>query len=282
MKKLQTQIFSPAFYAGFGLLIGAMGTCWASGCMASLAHQQHKAADVNSIDAVLKQLIRSTAKLKSYQCRIEYLFSQPLFESQTLRTGRLYYQKSSQESKLRINFQILKQDDEDQQKHIEHYIFDGVWLTHIDYQIRQAKMRQLAEPNQPVDAFELVSENFPIIGFNKIEDLKKQFEIKLIEQEKERTSVIPAKEGIQDFIYLHLKVRPDSIYKDDYTSIDFWIDRKLYLPAKIVAVSTEEDIYRIKFLDAEVNEKIDKEVFEFKIPEGFGMEITPLRKKEPE
>jgi len=296
MKKPRTpQIFSPAFYAGFGLLIAAMGTCWAGGCLASLAHQQHKAADVNSIDAVLKQLIRSTAKLKSYQCRIEYLFSQPLFESQTLRTGRLYYQKSSRESKLRINFQTLKQDDEDQQKHIEHYIFDGVWLTHIDYQIRQAKMRQLAEPNQPVDAFELVSENFPIIGFNKIEDLKKQFEIKLmdstgspqVEQEKERTSVIPAKlvpkgAGIQDFIYLHLKVKPDSIYKDDYTSIDFWIDRKLYLPAKIVAVSTEEDIYRIRFLDAKVNEKIDKEVFEFKILQGFDMEIIPLKKKEPE
>jgi outer membrane lipoprotein-sorting protein len=263
MKKPQTpQIFSPAFYAGFGLLIAAMGTCWASGCLASSARHRHKVADVNSLDVVLKQLTHKTAKLKSYQCRIEYLFSQPLFESQTLRTGRLYYQKSSRESKLRINFQILKQDDEDQQKHIEHYIFDGVWLTHIDHQI-----------------FELVSENFPIIGFNKIEDLKKQFEIKLVEQEKERTSVIPTKAGIQDFIHLHLKVKPDSIYKDDYTSVDFWIDRKLYLPAKIVAVSTEEDIYRIKFLDAKVNEKIDKKVFDFKIPKGFDKEITLLKKK---
>ncbi|MEE9371276.1 MAG: hypothetical protein V3W45_07390 [Sedimentisphaerales bacterium] len=252
------------------VVLPTINCCWASGCLASLAHQQHKAADVNSIDVVLKQLTRSTAKLESYQCRIEYLFSQPLFESQTLRTGRLYYQKSSQESKLRINFQILKQDDEDQQKHIEHYIFDGVWLTHIDYQIRQAKMRQLAEPNQPVDAFELVSENFPIIGFNRIEDLKEQFEIKLIEQEQ----------GVPNgFIHLHLKVKPDSIYKDDYTSVDFWIDRKLYLPAKIVAVSTEEDIYRIKFLDAKVNEKIDREVFEFKIPQGFSKEINPLKKK---
>jgi len=255
-----------------------MGTCWAGGCLASSARHQHKAADANSTDAVLKQLTRSTAELKSYQCRIEYLFSQPLFESQTLRTGRLYYQKSSRESKLRINFQTLKQDDEDQQKHIEHYIFDGVWLTHIDYQIRQAKMRQLAEPNQPVDAFELVSENFPIIGFNKIEDLKKQFEIKLVDSTSS-PQVERQGGGAEDFIQLHLKVRSDSIYKDDYTSVDFWIDRKLYLPAKIVAVSTEEDIYQTKFLDAKVNEKIDKEVFEFKIPKGFSKEIIPLKKK---
>jgi len=150
-------------------------------------------------------------------------------------------------------------------------------------------MRQLAEPNQPVDAFELVSENFPIIGFNKIEDLKKQFEIKLVDSTSPSTvssgqsncsPQVEQEQGVPNgFIHLHLKVKPDSIYKDDYTSVDFWIDRKLYLPAKIVAVSIEEDIYRIKFLDAKVNEKIDKEVFEFKIPEGFGKEIIPLKKK---
>jgi outer membrane lipoprotein-sorting protein len=252
------------------VVLPAINCCWASGCLASSARHQHKAADVNSLDAVLKQLTSKTAELKSYQCRIEYLFSQPLFESRTLRTGRLYYQKCEGKSKLRMNFQTLKQDDEDQQKYIEHYIFDGVWLTRIDYQIRQVTKKQLAEPNQPIDAFELVSENFPIIGFNKIEDLKKQFEIKLIEQKQGEPN---------DYIHLRLEVRPDSIYKDDYTSIDFWIDKKLYLPAKIIAASTEEDIYQIRFLDAEVNERIDKKVFEFKIPEGFEEEIIPLKKK---
>ncbi|GAI54121.1 unnamed protein product, partial [marine sediment metagenome] len=36
-------------------------------------------------------------------------------------------------------------DDEDQRKYIEHYIFDGVWLTYIDYQIKQVKQYQQAE-----------------------------------------------------------------------------------------------------------------------------------------
>lgn len=255
------------------VVLPTLSCCSAANSPADLAHRQHKAADVKSLDVILKQLTRSAAELKSYQCRIEYLFSQPLFESQTLRIGRLYYQKCGRESKLRINFQTLKQDDEKERKYVEHYIFDGVWLTHIDYQIRQVTKKQLAEPNQPIDTFELASENFPIIGFNKTEDLKKQFEIKLIEQKQDEPN---------DFILLHLKVRPDSIYKDDYTSIEFWIDRKLYLPAKIIAVSTEEDIYQTRFLDAKVNEKIDKQVFEFRIPQGFSRETIPLRKKEPE
>jgi outer membrane lipoprotein-sorting protein len=184
----------------------------------------------------------------------------------------LYYAKNDEKSLLRINFQTLKQDDEKQQKYIEHYIFDGIWLTHIDYQLKSVKRYELSEPNKPVDAFDLAGENFPIIGFTKIEDLKKQFEVQLVAQEQAEPS---------PFTHLHLKVKADSIYKDDYTSIDFWMDKKLSLPAKIVAVSTEEDIYEIEFLKPIVNKKIDKDVFEFKIPEGFSIEIEPLKKKEP-
>ncbi|MFA5239447.1 MAG: outer membrane lipoprotein carrier protein LolA [Phycisphaerae bacterium] len=236
------------------------GICLAAGGIAA-------GSEADSADVVLEQLKKKTAELKSYQCQIEYKFSQPLLESETLRKGVLYYQKSDGKSALRINFQTLKQDEEEEQKYIEQYIFDGVWLTHIDYQIKEVKRYQKAEPNEPVDAFELVSENFPIIGFGKVEELKKEFEIGLVEQQGREA---------KDFIQLHLKVKADSIYKNDYTTIDFWVDNKLYLPAKIVAVSTEEDIYEIKFLQPKVNEKINKKVFELKIPDGFNVETEPL------
>ena len=100
--------------------------------------------------------------------------------------------------------------------------------------------------------------------------MKKQFEIKLVKLKKEKP---------ENLIQLNLKVKPDSIYKDDYTTIDFWIDGKLGLPAKVVAVSTEEDIYEIKFLQPKVNKKIDKKVFEFEIAEGFTVEEIPNSKK---
>jgi outer membrane lipoprotein-sorting protein len=245
-------------------------TCWAGGCTQALSRCQAKTENADSVEQVLKNLKQKTEQLKSYQGQIEYLFSQPLFESQTLRKGVLYYQSSGKKSALRINFQTLKQDDQKEQKYIEQYIFDGVWLTHIDYQIKQVKCYQKAEPNKPVNCFDMVSSSFPIIGFTKTSELKKEFEISLAENKQDE---------VEDFIQLHLKVKPTSIYKDDYTTIDFWIDKKLYLPAKIVAVSTEEDIYEIKFLRPKVNEKIDGMVFEITIPDGFGKpEIIPLRK----
>jgi len=255
--------------AALSLLL-LLNTCWAGGCNEISADCQSIETDANSVEAILKHLKEKTAKLKSYQAQVEYRFKQPLLESETLRKGVLYYQKFDGKSKLRVNFQTLKQDDEKEQKYLEHFIFDGIWLTHIDYQIRAVKRHQLAEPNKPVDAFDLASRNLPIIGFTKIEDLKKQFEIKLVELKKEKP---------ENLIQLNLKVKPDSIYKDDYTTIDFWIDGKLGLPAKVVAVSTEEDIYEIKFLQPKVNKKIDKKVFEFEIPKGFTVEEIPLKKK---
>ena len=253
----------------FFLLAAMVVTCRAAGCNESLGSQPTEKVKVDSADTILEQLKQKTAELKSYHCRIEYLFSQPLFESQTLRKGVLYYEKCNGKSKLRINFQTLKQDDEAEQKYIEQYIFDGVWLTHIDYQIKEVKKRQLAEANEPVDAFELAGRNFPLIGFSETEDLKKDFEIKLVERQKDEP---------ENFVHLYLKVKPDSSYENDYTSFDFWIDTRTALPAKIAAVSTEEDIYQIKLLGAKLNERINKKVFELKIPKGFGEEIIPLKK----
>jgi outer membrane lipoprotein-sorting protein len=261
------------------ILLVTVGTCWAGCCIKSLdSKREEKEAKPDPVETVLKQLNQKTKQLKSYESRVEYEVNQPLFETKTLRKGVLYYARfDKKKSKLRINFQTLKQDDEKEQKYIEQFIFDGVWLTHIDYQIKTHRYHQLADPNEhkdanePRDAFDLVSRNFPIIGFAKIKDLKKQFEIKLLE---------PRKGDPENSIHLHLKVKPDSVYKDDYTTIDFWIDKKLGLPIKVAAVTTEEDICRLKLLKPKVNKRIDKKVFEFKIPRGFGKpEIIPLKKK---
>ncbi|MGA2171741.1 MAG: outer membrane lipoprotein carrier protein LolA [Sedimentisphaerales bacterium] len=211
-------------------------------------------------------LSRKTNELRSYQCGVEYLFSQPVLESKTLKTGSLCYARFGGGSKLRINFDTLTQDEGPQQKYADCYIFDGQWLTHIDYQIKQVRKKQLAEANEPVDAFELARKSFPIIGFGKTEDLEKEFDVNQMDDSNQ-------------IVHLHLTVKPDSQYKDDYRSVEVWIDKGLMLPAKISAVSTEGDIYEIKFVSPLVNEKIDEKVFDVKIPDGFGRpEIIPLKK----
>jgi outer membrane lipoprotein-sorting protein len=245
-------------------------------CVPDEAQQTAQCAQpkTDPVDDVLKQLNDKTIELQSYEGQLEYKFTQPLLESEALRKGILYYAKFGEKSKLRINFLTLKQDDEEEQKYLEDYIFDGTWLTQISYEIKSAKKYQLAEPNKPVDAFDVASRNIPLLGFTKIENLKKQFEITLVEQKEDKPVT---------FFQLHLKVKPNSTYKDDYASLDFWIDKKLGLPTKVVALSPEEDIYEIKFLNPKTNRKINAKAFDFKIPKDFGEpEIVPLEKKKDE
>jgi len=274
------------------IVLCAAGTSWASGCTEASQKQQQEIQKDNPLDTVLERLNKTTSGLKSYQSQVEYNFRQPVLESESLRKGVLYYARSGGKSALSINFNTLKQDDEKEQKYIEQYIvldgallthtdqeLKGIWLAHLDHQIKEVKYYQLAEPNDPnksTDVFELAGRNLPMLGFSKIEDLKKQFEVKLVEKKKDEA---------EDFIQVHLKVKPNSIYKDDYVSIDFWIDQKLGLPAKIVAVKSEPeppfgDIEEIKFLKPKVNKGIDKKIFEVKIPRGFGEpEVLPLERK---
>ena len=259
------------------VFLAAVCPCRAGCSVNSTETKSAEPAKVNPVDEVLTRLKQQTQKLEYYQADVEYLFKQPLFESQTLRRGVLYYSSSAAESKLRVNFKTLKQDDAKEQKYVEQYIVDGIWLTYIDYQVEAAKRYRLVGPNepndanQPTDAFSLVSRDFPIIGFSKTEDLKKEFEIELVTRAPgEQTPLIQ----------LHLKVKPDSVYKDDYTSMDFCIDRKTYLPTEIIAATTEEDIYDVKFLKPKINKRINDKVFEFRIPDGFSIEEKILNKAE--
>ena len=233
--------------------------------LASCAEQS--TGDANYVSGVLDGLRQKTSQLRSYQCEVNYLFSQPVLESKTLRTGKLYYARLGNGSKLRINFDTLTQDENPQQKYGEQYIFDGQWLTHVDYQIKQVQKRQLAEANEQIDAFELAKRNFPLIGFDKTEDLKKEFDVNQMGDSNQ-------------IVHLHMTVKPASIYKDDYKSVEVWIDKGLMLPARISAVSTEGDIYEISFIKPKVNEAIDEKVFDFTIPDGFGKpEIIPFKTK---
>ena len=122
-----------------------------------------------------------------------------------------------------------------------------------------------------VGGFDLIANYFPILGFTKTGELKEQFEIQLAEL----SDPLSAK-----YVKLHMKVKPDSIYKDDYTTVDVLISKEIYLPVKIIANSTEEEIYEIKLLKGKINKKINDKVFNIKIPKGFPTpEIIPLKKK---
>ena len=187
----------------------------------------------DSVDDILEKLRVSAQRLITYQCEIEYVEEQPLLESRLLRQGRVYYLRKKDQSFLRINFETLSQDEHEAEIDRLHVVFDGVWLTTIDYTVTSMQRRQLAEPNSPMDAFELASDNMPLIGFSANEDLKKEF----------RIQVAPAAaKDPTGHIQLNLEVLPESRFRESYQTLEFWIDRKLWLPVRVDAITSEGDL----------------------------------------
>jgi hypothetical protein len=231
-------------------------------------------ADPNRIDPaselgqLLAKINTATKAIQGCQAAVDYLFIQEpeLLNSRTLRKGTLYYQKNDKGSKLRLNFDTIKQDDAEEQKKSEQYVFDGVWLTKIDFALRQIDQYQQAPVDKPVDVFEYISRHFPIVGFSGTDVLEKQFFIRLI----------PAAEGESKMVHLELKVRPDSVYKDDYTQIELWIDKENYLPVKMTTVSVQSDIYQINLSKTELNKTLPDKIFTIETPADFSKNVKTL------
>lgn len=253
-----------------GCLLGLLGATGSSARAAepNVPAAEVKTQDVNDLETVLAHLQERAAGLRSYQARLDYVFKQPLLESQQRRQGMLQYARFDNRSYLRIDFTTLQQDQEKEQSYGEQFFFDGVWLWHIDHQTKTVERHQMAEPNQPVDALALASKQVPVLGFSKVEDLRRQFEVMLVPSSKPDAS----------FHHLHLKVKPDSVYKDDYTTVDLLIDKNIGLPARIDAATVEEDVYEIRLLGPKVNAEIDRNVFKVNIPSGFAVQVVPLER----
>ena len=208
--------------------------------------------------------------MKSYEATINYLFIQEpdLLDSRTLRKGMLYYQKDKDRSRLRVNFETIRQDDGPERKRLEQFLFDGVWLTKIDHELKTVDLYQQAEEDDPQDVFEYISHNFPIVGFASTDTLRQQFDISIVEQPKDHDKPIQ----------LHLKVKPDSVYKEDYTDIDFYIDGRDWLPLRVVARSAQQDTYDVQFSKSTVNKNLKTSVFMLETPDSFSKNIHPLQK----
>jgi hypothetical protein len=226
-----------------------------------------------AVQAILDRMHQTAQTIQSLRADLVYLFIQDpeLLEAKTLRQGVLYYTKSTGTSRpcLRISFDTIQQDEEAAQSRPEHYLFDGVWLTKIDIALETVDRYQKAPVDKPVGVFDFISHNFPMVGFTDPQKLKNEFEI----------SALPAPEDPNQPQQLLLKVRPDSCYKNDYTQMQVWIDRKNWLPIRLTAVSVQGDFYDLRWNNLRLNEKIPDAVFQIEIPSHFHQNIHPL---EPE
>jgi hypothetical protein len=237
----------------------------------SASKKQSSECNAGEIDEILLKMHNATKQLKSCQAKLSYLFIQDpdLLDSKTLQNGMFYYQISDGRSQLRIRFDDIKQEDFDPENRREEFLFDGVWLSRIDFKLKQIDLYQKAPEDKPIGVFELISHNFPLVGFSNIEQLRKDFDVRL-----------PEKPNRSDkSIRLLLSVKKGSKYENEYKKIDFTADGETFMPQQIVAYSSQGDIYDIKFTEFEINKKLKKAIFTIETPLDFRKNIQRLEEK---
>jgi outer membrane lipoprotein-sorting protein len=222
------------------------------------------ASEANEIDTLLSQLDKKCRELETYQAKISYTLKQPVLESEALREGMLYYMNHGKKSMLRINFMNLWQDKDAVPNYREEYLFDGVNLTRIEYKTKNVEYRQLADANEPINAFELASRYLPIVGFTNPASLRDDFEIK--------------HNAADDYDELLLTPKSQSHYKNDYKIIQFYTSKRLSLPARIETTSPDGDSTIIRLSDVKVNKELPKDIFTIAVPADFSKNIVPFEK----
>lgn len=208
------------------------------------------AGDSNDLTKTLDKLNKATTGLKNLYAEIEYLHAQTLFDTQTIRTGKIFYVKDSNNSALRINFLTMKQDQADVQPYKEDYIFDGKKLTRIDYQSKSAVTEEYSK-DKMIDPFELVQDYFPIIGLSKPDEITQDFNSTLSGN------------------VLKLVPKANTRYFKSYKLVEVTINPEINLPIVFKASTTDNEEITINLSKMDISTPIKKDVFEISIPKDF-------------
>lgn len=228
------------------------------GCFLLLLGQNCRGGEPNErtqINNIIEKLNQAANNLKNLSAKIEYIHSQPLFDTQTVRTGKLFYVKDVNHSALRINFLTIKQDDSERQDYKEDYIFDGWKMTKIDYQSKSATSEQLAK-EKPIEPFELVQSYFPIIGFAKPDELAGQFDIKLRQKTAKQIALLLIPKETSEFFRT-------------YKQVEIRIDSRNFLPFDFSAVTCEDEKITIKLSQTDTATAVKRNVFDIVISADF-------------
>jgi outer membrane lipoprotein-sorting protein len=208
------------------------------------------ANDVNDVNKTIEKLNHAAANLKNLTAKIEYTHVQTLFDTQTVRTGELFYSKDANSALLRINFLTLNQDNSGQQQYKEDYIFDGKKLLRVDYQSKSYVSEQYATDNR-IEPFELVQDYFPIVGLAKPQEITQEFQSAL------------------NGNILNLVPRENSRFFKAYSKVNVTVDPNLNLPITFNASTTDNEEITIKLMNIDTSKPISKDVFVPAIPADF-------------
>jgi outer membrane lipoprotein-sorting protein len=243
-------------------------TLLALAALACLAH-------ADQADKLLKKTAEAVNNLHSISAGLEYTVYEDngIFETTTVYSGSFDFSKlpfdpnapapdellpDAPKELAAIHFTTKSVDGAKPVSEETKYIFDGAWLTKIDYPLKEVTRIQTAPANKRLKAIELFSDMIPVSVFTDSSKLLAEYEVKLV-SECEAGAVI--------------SLKPKKKVSAELLTIE--LNKTNGLFTKITTTLKDGGKNTLSFSNLKLNELLQKERFNAETPAGFTENINP-------
>lgn len=222
-------------------------------------------------DAILDRLEAKGKAIKGLSCRLIYTYVtvEPV-EDKTTKKGTLLFARGEPNAKFLIRFtELIAAGVID--RHEEHFLFDGEWLTELNQKSKSVIRRQIARKGERIDPFELGKGPFPLPFGQKRAEMLKQFEVTL--------SPFDLGDPLHTK-HLHCVPRANTELARKYSRVEIYVDTRLDIPVRIVSERILDDNrIEVDFKEIDMNEAPAGSRFQIDVPKDYDVTEEPLSAK---
>ncbi len=174
--------------------------------------------------AILERLEQAGKDIKTIRCKVEFKTEDTLNITETTRYGTIQFKRAEPNPMFLVSFDKMVADGILLRQQVW-YLFRDRWLIEANSKSQNRIDREILEPGEQADFFDLDKAPFPMPFGQKKEQILKNFEVKLIPPQ-------PGDPAACD--HLLCKPKEESGLARDYGRLDYYVSRKLNLPLRIL------------------------------------------------
>ena len=217
------------------------------------------------IDLILDALEAAGRENEQIVAEIDYQFDERMTGDSEHRTGRIKYQRQTEDTPPRfyVGFETLRLGDGAVLKDKVEYAFDGRWLTIAKHRIKQMTRYEMAAEDQQIDAFKLGKGPFPLPFGQEAAVMHEHFDIVT----RDATEDDPPNAW-----YLRLTPKEAIAEEMTFTRLDMWVDVDTHLPVKLISRDKNNNRTTVAFDEIETDVDLDDD--DFHMPKPLGWEYS--------
>lgn len=236
-----------------------------------------QAAQVDpNVHKVLQLLEQKGDAVKDLTAGITWRTFDEVINGEDTLIGTLYFKRGTPHDQFLVRFN-KKISDGQEIDTLEEHAFDGQWYTEKREATKNIIKREIVRPGEKYDPFKLGEGPFPLPFGQKESEILDKFDV---------SYVPPAKGDPADSTHLKLIPKPTSgDLEEKYVDMDFYVDKKIDLPVKVVAKQKEDGkIVTVLFKDIKVNTGLPGSTFILQLPKDdptWQETVEPLTPENP-